>query len=244
MKHRFSIILVIFGILKAQVSTSEEINNLLNQAVLHYQQGEWAKTIMILEDALPRFDNEDRIDAHKYLGMSYARLNDNISSKEHFKTLLKLNPKFTLKSEDADLSIIGIINEAKKEIAYESAFCSCFIPGIGQMIKGEDKKGKLIMLGSGLSLASSVLLWLETEDRHNDYLSLGPDSIQYMDEYYNNYNKYYRISLCSSGVFLGIYLFGILDAMLGNTRIVISDRHSLYINPDLMSLKFGYQIKF
>uniref|UniRef100_A0A7V3VTS5 PKD domain-containing protein n=1 Tax=candidate division WOR-3 bacterium TaxID=2052148 RepID=A0A7V3VTS5_UNCW3 len=66
------------------------------------------------------------------------------------------------------------------------------------MLKGEDKKGKLIMLGSGFSFVASALLWLERDELHNSYLSLGPDSTEYMDKYYNSYNKYYKLSTSSS----------------------------------------------
>jgi|UniRef100_A0A7V3VUL2 tetratricopeptide (TPR) repeat protein len=120
MKNALSI-LFILGLLRAQELARED-RDLLKWAVAYYQRGEWNEAIKIIEDALPNLEIEERFEAHKYLGMSYARLNNNISAKEHFKILLKLNPKFALNSVDADPLRVKLLNDAKKEIAYESAF--------------------------------------------------------------------------------------------------------------------------
>ncbi len=82
----------------------------------------------MLENILPQIDKSNETEVHKFLGFSYAMMNDKISARVHFKILLKLNPTFAMKAQDADSSIIAILNDAKKEIAHESALCSCFIP--------------------------------------------------------------------------------------------------------------------
>ncbi len=238
--------LLLFNILQAQHQDMiDENKSPIEQAKDFYQEKEYTTVIKTLENSLPQLDRADKIAAHKYLGFSYAKINDRVSAKEHFKILLKLNPNFTIDAKDMDSVIIKILNDAKKEIAQESAVCSCFIPGTGQLIKGEERKGKLIMLCTGLSVASSVLLWLETESKQRDYLSLGPDSVEYMDRYYNNYNKSFRISVFSSAISAGIYIYSILDALFGNTKVKITqDPGSFYLSPGNESIKVEYRIDF
>ncbi|MCX7995757.1 MAG: tetratricopeptide repeat protein [candidate division WOR-3 bacterium] len=228
----------------------DENKDLLDKAKTSYEQKEYADVIKTLENILPQIDKSNMVEVHKYLGFSYARLNDKISAREHFKTLLKLNPHFTLNAQDADSSIIIIINEAKKEIAQESGMCSCFIPGAGQLIKGEDKKGKLIMLGSSLSLISSVLLWIETMNKQQNYLGIGPDSVEYMDEYYSEYNKWFRISVFGSTLFAGIYFYSIFDAIFANTTVKVESNNTNNTNslhniiPENISAKVGFKFRF
>ena len=240
MKRFFFIILVISKILFSQK------NDALDTAKEYYQTENYTGTIKTLENALPELNETEKMEAHKYLGYSYAKINDKILAKEHFKALLKLNPKFKLNKEDADSTVIKILNDVKKEIAQESAMCSCFIPGAGQLIKGDEKKGKLIMLGASLSLVSSIYFWAETENKKNDYLKLGPDSIEYMDDYYNIYNRWYHISLLSSSVFTGFYLYSILDALHIDKEVDIANEGSRSLNfiPEMHSVKIEYRIKF
>ncbi len=239
--------LLIFQTLQAQsLDLIDENKNLIDQAKGYYQEKEYRIVIQTLGNILPQLDKTSKIDAHKYLGFSYVRMNDKISAKEHFKILLKLNPDFTLDPADADSSIIAMLNAVKKEIAQESAICSCFIPGSGQLLKGEEKKGKLLMLGTSLSLVSSTLAWVETYNRQIHYLGLGPDSVEYMDKYYNDYNKFFKISIASTSVFAGIYIYCILDALFANTEIKVLDNRtkSLYFTPEPKSTKIGYKITF
>uniref|UniRef100_A0A7V0Z5P5 Tetratricopeptide repeat protein n=1 Tax=candidate division WOR-3 bacterium TaxID=2052148 RepID=A0A7V0Z5P5_UNCW3 len=240
MRRLFFIILVISKILLSQK------NDAIDTARDCYQKENYTGTIMTLENALPEFNETEKIEALKYLGCSYAKINDKISAKEHFKSLLKLNPKFKLNKEDADSSVIKILNDAKKEIAQESAMCSCFIPGAGQLLKGDEKKSKLIMLGASLSLVSSIYFWIETENKKNDYLKLGPDSIKYIDDYYNIYNRWFHISLLSSSVFAGFYFYSILDALHINKEVDIANEGggSLNFIPEMHSVKIEYKIKF
>lgn len=224
----------------------DENRNLIDEAKNYYQKKEYVNVIKMLENILPQIDKSNETEVHKFLGFSYAMMNDKISARVHFKILLKLNPTFALKAQDAEPSIIEILNEVKKEIAHESALCSCFIPGIGQLLKGEEQKGKLLMLGASVSFVSTVLFWLETANKQQKYLSLGPDRIEYMDEYYNEYNKWFRISISSSSVFIGFYLFSIWDAYFTNTSIkVINDdiNSSGFILKDDL-IKIGYKFRF
>ncbi|MEO0123485.1 MAG: hypothetical protein ABIL69_05710 [candidate division WOR-3 bacterium] len=246
MSRVFCAVFLILGMLFSQKNDTEKVDNYIDTAKDCYQKENYVGTIKTLEVVLPNLSKIEKLDAHKYLALSYAKINDKISAKEHFKILLKLNPKFKLNKDDADSSVIAIINDAKKEIAQESAMCSCFIPGTGQLIKGEDKKGKLIMLGASLSLASSIYLWMETENKKNEYLELGPDSVEYMDEFYNTYNRSYHIFLLSSSVFAGFYLYSILDALFADLKVDISNdgSNSIYFVPEQKSIKIEYKIKF
>ncbi len=102
------------------------------------------------------------------------------------------------------------------------------------------------MLGASVSFVSMVLFWLETANKQQKYLSLGPDRIEYMDECYNEYNKLFHISISSSSVFIGFYLFSIWDAYFTNTSIkVINDdiNSSGFILKDDL-IKIGYKFRF
>ncbi|MEO0137666.1 MAG: hypothetical protein ABIL39_10605 [candidate division WOR-3 bacterium] len=246
--RKFFIILTVFIYYIAYGQSNiliEENANLIDQAKNYYQNKEYTIVIKTLESILPQIDELNKIEAHKYLGFSYAKINDRISAKEHLKTLLKLNPQFSFKAQEVDSSIIEILNEAKREIAHEAAMCSCFIPGVGQVLKGEERKGKLLMLGSSLSFVSTVILWLETENRQQRYLGLGPDSVEYMDEYYSEYNKWFRISVSSSAIFIGFYLFSIWDAYFSNTQVKIVNEtgSSNFIRGNDL-IKIGHEFSF
>ncbi|MEO0215818.1 MAG: hypothetical protein ABIL14_02240 [candidate division WOR-3 bacterium] len=246
MKRIFSVVFTALILLRAQNGGDGE--SLLNQAQQDYEKGEYTKVISTLEGELNQFKGDDRVVAHKYLGLSYLALGDNASAKDHFKLLLKMNPKFLF---DTTIikgpGIVKAINEARKEIAREAAFCSCFIPGSGQMIKGEDMKGRIIMLGSGISLAGALYLWTITNNKHEQYLSLGPDDQERMDEYYDVYNRWYHRALLGSTLFIGIYLYNFIDAMFANTEVRIASNCNncrIYCTTDNEKIQFGCGIKF
>ena len=123
-----------------------------------------------------------------------------------------------LDSETVKPEILKVFELAKEERAHEAAMCSCFIPGWGQMLKGDDAKGRVIMIASGITLFATTMSWIITQTKYNDYASLGPDDVNRMDELYETYNRWYRTSLFTSTIFLSIYVYSICDAMFTKTK--------------------------
>lgn len=242
--------ILLFTLVALCISFAEMIDNipdnLLNRAISEFNKGNYRNVLFTLEDSLIQIPGEQKYIAHLYIGLSYAYLEDNEGAKDNFKKVLKINPSFKLVSDVVTPKVIDLFAIAKKEIANESAFCSCFIPGIGQMLKGEEKKGKFIMLSASVSLAGSIYSWLITTNRHTDYLSLGPDDTDKMDEYYNKYNSWYKISLTSSFIFATIYIYSFLDALLINNEIKIRSNSTPYDNfmKDKKDFKLAYHINF
>lgn len=152
------------------------------------------------------------LEAHKYLAFSYAKIADNTKSGEHFRLLLKIKPRWKLNPEDSSPEIDQVLITTKKDMAKEAGMCSCFIPGIGQIMEGDNKKGIIMMTTSSAALLMSLASWIVTDNNHHYYLRIGPNDTCQMYAAYNRYNAWYRASLASTAVFLGVYIYNICDA--------------------------------
>lgn len=238
-------LLIFVGVNQGQ-STNNAHDSLLLMAKLEFEKENYSGALKILETTLSQLNKAQNQDIHLYMGLSYVAIGSYAEAHEHLRIVLKLDPDFSLMSTLATPAAIKTFNAVKKEIARESAVCACFIPGIGQMLKGEDRKGKMIMLGSAMSFVSSIGLWMRTEGLRSDYLSLAPDEIDKMDEFYNGYNRWYKASLISSSIFGIIYLYSFFDAMFANTkvRIVSNSTNGFYHQLQEKEFKMGYHIGF
>ncbi len=219
-------------------------DDLLKRVNIEYEKRNYVQVIEMLEDTIEHFDRRQKSTAYLYIGLGYSVLGFSGLATESFKKLLKINPAFKLDPAMAAPLVVYQFNAAKKEIASESAVCSCFIPGTGQMLKGEDRKGKIIMSGAAASFVFSVYSWTITDDKHNQYLSLGPGDTTKMDEYYNVYNRWYKISVTSSCVFGLIYIYSFLDAMMLNNKIGLTTDSKYRFWFDGNYFRLGYTIKF
>lgn len=213
-------------------SAQDSLNTILLDAMEYYYSGNYTKTIKILQKALKDYKDGDRLSAHKFIAFSYVAMGDVYAARKHFKKILEISPDFKLDSAAVSPHAYSSFLSAKKERRSESAMCSCFLPGSGQIMIGEDRKGKIIMFTTTVLAGTSILSWLITENKHNNYRELGPDERARMDELYNDYNKWFKISIASTVLFFTSYLYGILDLLPVFSR-----------RPQKVSIRFEYEKK-
>jgi tetratricopeptide (TPR) repeat protein len=242
-----TITIIIFSFSFTQEFSNDTLLKTLEKAKNYYNNGEYMNVIKELEDALAHYKNGDRVKVLKYLAFSYVSIGDNPTGQELFKKIFSIEPKFELNPSAVPGEIFSIYMRAKKERAREAAMCSCFIPGSGQMMLGKDMKGKVIMVASGITFLSSTILWLTTEQKCKDYLAFGPDDIDKMNQAYDEYNRWYKISLLSSAAFIGISIYSICDALFtdsGNKSAMNNSNKGFYCMPYKEHIQIGYYINF
>jgi len=209
--------IITFCALTINFGFSQDINGLtpsviLKNAVDEYKSGNFFSTIRTLEDALSTFKGDYFFEANKYLAFSYARISNKEEADKHFRVILKIRPQWKFDPEESTPEIDEIFQSTKREMSEDAGVCSCFIPGIGQMMKGENKKGIALMVASTMTFTWSITSWIITDQQHRNYLNVEPGDTVQFNRTYNHYNGWHHVSYVSTGVFIGIYLFSVYDA--------------------------------
>lgn len=228
-----------------QISTEYAPLDTMRAAREYYESGAYSRSITKLESALPFLEGNTLVEAHTLLAFNYVVVGDKANAIEHFKHALTKYPDLQLDAYGATPEIMAVFEEARKEKAYESAGCSCFIPGIGQILKGDDQKGRAILAASVITLGGTLISWSIADSKHSAYASLGPDDIDQMDSVYNDYNRWRKITIVSGVLFVGIYTYSIFDAMLWikpSRRRTSNSRAGIILQYDGDNTKIGYAI--
>lgn len=192
----------------------------LDSAWQHFEHGAYARSITELESLLFRLDGTDdsidtmAVEAYILLGFNYVAIGDRQTAIDHFKRALIREPKLRIDRYGPTPQITAAFLEARHEQAYESAGCSCLIPGAGQFMRGDDLKGGAVIAGTVVSLASTVVSWSIADSKHDQYIALGPEDIGMMDQVYDDYDRWRKITVLSGTVLIGIYIYSIVDAMI------------------------------
>ncbi|UCD06523.1 MAG: hypothetical protein JSV98_04645 [candidate division WOR-3 bacterium] len=226
-----------------QTSEHDGQELVLASAREHYENGAYARAITQLETIFPYLEGESIIDAHILLAFNYVAIGDEASAVAHFKGALTQNPELNLDEYDTTPEIRAVFKEAAQEQAYEFAGCSCFIPGIGQILKGDYTKGRVIIAASAVTLAGSLVSLSIADGKRTTYLSLGPDDLDRIEEAYDDYNRWRKITILSATAFLGVYVYSIVDAMISRTsakRKEINQRSGIKFNVDSKSMGVSY----
>jgi len=230
-----------------QELTNDSLNILITNAKDHYYKGEYREAVSRFEDNIVFLKNDALLEAHKYLAFSYARLGQSERSSQHFRMIFKIDPRWKMDPEDSSPEIDPILIATKNDMAKEAGMCSCFIPGIGQIMKGEQKKGLILMSATSVSLALSISSWIVTDNRRHDYLAVGLNDSLRMNEMYDRYNDWYHISFASTAVFLGVYIYGICDAFSLRPNYLSANavgEHGVVCAVGPASWRMGYEIRF
>ncbi|OGC41699.1 hypothetical protein A2Y85_02840 [candidate division WOR-3 bacterium RBG_13_43_14] len=219
----------------------DSLDIVLFEAMECYYNGYYSQTISVLQKALDSYQNGDRLSAHKFIAFSYMATGNFYAARIHFKEMLDIDPTFMLDSITVPLDVYRTFISAKQELRGEAAMCSCFIPGWGQMMVGEEKKGRTIMITSAITAGCGAISWIITDDKHRQYLSLGPDERHRMDELYRNYNTWYHISVGVTAGFIICYVYSIADALprfIGKNK----KEKSYHLRIGYEHIEFGYQV--
>ncbi|MBE0433262.1 tetratricopeptide repeat protein [candidate division WOR-3 bacterium] len=247
----FLLFLMFLGqISHAQTTDTSTGEHVLNSARQHYENGAYVKSIAELETILPQLNGAENgeaiIEIHVLLAFNYVAVGDEASAIEHYKKALAIEPKLQIDAYEPSPEVRAVFEEATKERAYESAGCSCLIPGSGQFMRGDDLKGGAIIAVSVTSLASTVISWSIADSKHNLYMSLGPDDIDMMEEVYEDYNHWRKMTILSGTVLLGVYVYSIIDATISKKPSLsksTSRQTGLLLGYDGERARIGYATK-
>ncbi len=253
----------------AQSVTADSLESMLNRAKTFYYNGEYEHAIRELENAmsyLEQLKQTDQVEAYKYLAFSYVAFGNQTKAKQQFKKALQLNPDLELDPATVSPKIIKVFEEARAEMAtappeppaepameepaepsnFDATIRSCCVAGWGQMYRGETSKGRKLMIAWGTTLGATLVSWIITGNREDEYLSL-----QYQDEPYEDaYNKYklwYNVSLVSTGIFLGVHAFNLYDVIFRKPRTTTSmldDDRGFICDTGMDYIRLGYEVKF
>jgi len=231
----------------AQESVGDSSRTVLSAAKSYYTIGDYTKAIKELKKIEKQSKGGEKIEVYEYLALCYTAVGDRETALDYFKKLLHIEPKYELNPITTSPEILELFENAKKERASESAMCSCFIPGFGQFMEGNEEKGKIIMAAAGLFLSTSIISWLITDNKGNYYNSLGPDDIDEIKDAYQDYDRWYKISLVNSSIFLSIYIYSIIDALSlkKEKKTIPQDKNTgLFIETTVNSFQVGYRMEF
>ncbi len=240
--------LMLLGVGFAQETNEDSITILLEDAKACYNECEYAAVIDILGRILNDLEGSNVSEAYTYLAISYVAVGDRTVAKEHFRKALRFSPELILDPAVVSREAISIFDETKREVAGEAAMCSCFLPGSGQMMKGDNRKGQIIMAASAVTAIASILSWTITQGKGQTYWNLGPDETDMLEQTYNEYNEWYGRSLLISASFLCIYLYSIIDAFMydaGHSKTFTrSVKSGLILEPSSKGISISYIVNF
>lgn len=259
-------LVLIFSIAALAVSDFEKA---LENAKIYYDQGDFTKSIEELKkamDSLEGQNNEDKVEAYKYLGFSYVAFGEKEKAKEEFKKVIKLKPSMKLDATIVSPKIIAVFAEARAELEAEgfdftkpvsietiptpqpripgqitksgAFFRSLFIPGLGQIYKGQKTKGYVIM-GSGVIFLGATLGAMgDYNDKKDAY-----ESAAYNDDFEKLFKDYEDAASKASAMatITGvIWMYNIIDASFFS----FGPSTNLKVNPDFGKPGLKLQIKF
>ncbi len=233
-----------------QSVSGDSLLKMLEKAKLHYNNGEYESAITQLENALQylkQLNQNEQVEAYKYLAFSYVAFGDREKAKEQFKRALDLDPKLELDPATVSPKIIKVFEEAKAEMvtiqpppapvqqpvtkptkpiekpsqmSTTGALArSCCLPGWGQMYKGENSKGKKLMIATAITLPTCLIATSIQEVKHQKYLDIEPGNEDEMDRAYREYRTWYNIAAISWLGFIGVYAYNIYDVV--STKSVV-----------------------
>lgn len=227
----------------SQQVSDDSLLKMLEKAKFYYNSGEYENAIIQLESALQylkQLNQNEQVEAYKYLAFSYVAFGDKEKAKEQFKKVLSLDPKLELDPATVSPKIIKVFEEAKaeivsvtppppvqpppskpakpvvkpKEITTSGALLrSCCLPGWGQMYKGESSKGKNLMIATAILFPTSLITTSIQNIKHEEYLKIEPGNKDEMDRAYKEYRIWYNLSFVSWLAFLGVYSYNIYDVI-------------------------------
>jgi hypothetical protein len=114
------------------------------------------------------------------------------------------------------------------------------------MYRGESSKGKKMMIAWGTTLGATLVSWIITSNREEEYKSLQAQDEPYEDAY-NKYKLWYNIAWANTAIFLGVHAYNLYDIIFRKPRTSTSmlefDR-GFVCEASKDYIKLGYKVKF
>ena len=255
----------------SQTVSQDSLETMLGQAKTHYYNGEYENAIKELEKALVylrQLKRTDQVEAYKYLAFSYVAFGDRTKAKEQFRKALVLDPELELDPATVSPKIIKVFEETKAEMAvappaepseptpvtykeerrgFDATIRSCCVGGWGQMYRGEKSKGTKMMIAWGVTLGSTLVSWIVTENRHEEYEVLRSQNAADYDAAYDKYKLWYNIAAANTVIFIGVHAYNLYDIIFHkpSTSTSMSEFDRGFIcEASKDYIRLGYKVKF
>ncbi len=252
------IILIITSFAHAQDEETlllEEIRNAYNQ--LNYTEASIKANSAL--DHYERFTPAQLTEIHKILALIYYSQNNTVEARKHFESALDLTPDLELDPLFISPKILNFFDQIKKErgqklkqssnasteVRYvlvedrrpSAALRSMILPGWGQLYKGDNTKGKVLIALWSAGLIGSVATHLARQNAEDKYLSeTDPEKIQ---SRFNTFNTFHKIRnnliLFSAGVWIYSYIDAILKEVRPRKVEVSHSEKTFFIFPSISS---------
>ncbi|MBT8401977.1 MAG: hypothetical protein KJO98_15995 [Rhodothermia bacterium] len=199
---------------------------------------------------LPR----ELVDVHTVAGLILISRNDRSGARSHFAAALSLDPDLTLDPVFASPDVVDFFELVKRESASASsaqpppvryipvedpragaALRSMLIPGWGQMYKGQQTKGALMMGVWGLAATGTVASHFIRSNREDRYLA-ETDPLAVGDRF-DDFNRWHKIRNNLALTTVAIWAAAYVDALVVGTGRTSAERRGprvqLTYRPDL-----------
>jgi hypothetical protein len=185
----------------------------LKSCISDYQDGDYQKTADSLQVLLPLLSTtEDRMEAYKYLGFSFAMLNRIYKSKEVFKTGLEKYPGMDIDTLEVPPNIAIIFKQAKLEKKIEKIDTSNNRnPRI--IVQKKNVFVPVLLLSAAIvSAGAGGNLFYYGNQQYQKYKSVDTPDQTVLDGYFTRYRNSYIAGAACAGVTavllpISIYLF-------------------------------------
>ncbi len=202
------------------------------------------------DDYLPR----ELVDVHTVAGLILISRNERSEARSHFSAALSLDPDLTLDPLIASPEVVDFFESVKRDSASTSpaqpppvryipvedpragaALRSMLVPGWGQMYKGQQTKGAIMMGAWGFAAAGTIASHFIRNDREDRYLS-ETDPLAVLDRF-DDFNRWHKIrnnlALTTVVVWAASYLDALVVDSDSRSSNRVGPRVQLTYRPDL-----------
>lgn len=232
MKHFILALLVLVPLfsLQAQITPAD---SLFQRAQTLYDDGNFDGAELTALRGLRMASDLDELGQMKYhllLGFVYVARDQKDNALQEFNLVLIANPRYELDPVQTSPKIMDVFRQARNDymlrvtsepfygkvqsdVRLSASWRSLLVPGWGQFYKKQDTKGSALIAAQVLSLAALIYMQVETNRRHDDYLSKKTYGDPNIEDAYNEYRYAYQVRNVVGYVTLGIYLTNYIDAL-------------------------------
>ena len=257
MRIYYSIILCLLIFLTTGAVCSE-IDPTVKEIQQKYEAGDVAGAELTALKALNKRDNfqsPELVEIHKYLALCYIARGERQDAVDEFVAVLKINPQFRFRRQVTSPKVISVFDEALREfqnflalrrdnppleadVRWRSAAVrSIIFPGLGQLHKGDKRKG-YIFTGVGIaSISGLIFTQIMYSKAHEDYLDA--EEIQDIEKKYEDFNTYYKLRNSTAILSAAIYLYNIYDCITVPPKNIES-KLTIQIDPNRLALIYNF----
>ena len=224
-------------LLLIQISTSysQIFHEDISQIQAAFQQLDY-KTAKIKSEAVlqswQQYGVTELLEVHKILGIITYSEGNLTESQSQFEQALSLYQSTELDSVYVSPKIISFFNQLKVnfnqqaktppsvKVRYivvpdprpKAILRSFVLPGWGQLYKGQQKKGVVLLTAAGVSALSWVTFYILQKNAHAKYLDASnPDEIE---KKYQDYNLLYKSQHTCAYITGALWLYSLTDALI------------------------------